>query len=99
MPSDSPGVQAYGAGNYEAVGHWCQRAMVILALVCLPISAVWLSAGQLLLALGQEADIAHMTAVYMRLLIPGLLACAVNYRCAQSCLQSQWQCSVQALMR
>ena len=71
--------QAYGAGNYEAVGHWCQRAMVILGLVCIPISAVWLSAQPLLLALGQEVAVARMTAAYIRLLVPGLFASSVNY--------------------
>ena len=77
--------------------------MVILGLVCIPISAVWLSAQPLLLALGQEVAVAHMTAAYIRLLIPGLFASSINYSLTFY-LQSQgsmrpgrhWEGSVEA---
>ena len=51
----------------------------MLTLLCVPISAVWLFARPLLLALSQEVAVAHMTAAYIRLLIPGLFASGVNY--------------------
>ena len=51
----------------------------MLTLLCIPISTVWLSARQLLLALSQEMAVAHMTAANIRLLIPGLFASGVNY--------------------
>ena len=48
------------------MGEWLQRALCILFLLCFPISAGWLSAEPLLLALGQSAEVAGMTGAYIR---------------------------------
>ena len=50
----------------QAVGEWLQRSLVILSLICVPISAGWLLAEPLLLASGQSADLARMTGAYIR---------------------------------
>eukprot|EP00891_Asterochloris_glomerata_P005927 jgi/Astpho2/5927/Aster-02415 len=64
--------QAYGAKAYTVLGQVWQRAVLIMGLLCLPIAALWLSIGRLLLLMGQTPAVAEMTAAYMRLLIPGL---------------------------
>ncbi len=38
--------QAYGAKQYRLVGLYCQRAMVILSLLAIPIALIWLQTGQ-----------------------------------------------------
>ncbi len=37
--------QAYGAKQYRLVGLYCQRAMVILSLLAIPIALIWLQTG------------------------------------------------------
>lgn len=71
--------QAYGAKNYDLVGHVWQRAMIILGLVCFPICGILLAIEKLLLLGGQTAAVAAMTAAYVRWAVPvhaheGLLA-------------------------
>lgn len=59
--------QAFGAKNYDLVGHVWQRAMIILGLVCVPICGILLSTEKLLLLGGQTPAVAAMTAAYVRL--------------------------------
>lgn len=61
-----PCTQAYGAKSYDLVGHVWQRAMLILALVCIPICGVLLATEKLLLLGGQAPAVAAMTAAYVR---------------------------------
>ena len=48
------------------MGYVWQRAILILGLICIPISALLLSAEHLLLAIGQTPAVAAMTATYIR---------------------------------
>lgn len=59
-------MQAYGAKQYALVGHVWQRAMIILGLLCIPISVLLLFAKPMLLATGQTQTVAAMTASYIR---------------------------------
>lgn len=59
-------LQAYGAKAYTVLGQVWQRAVLIMGLLCLPIAALWLSIGRLLLLMGQTPAVAEMTAAYMR---------------------------------
>ena len=59
-------LQAYGAKAYTVLGQVWQRAVLIMGLLCLPIAALWLSIGRLLLLMGQTPAVADMTAAYMR---------------------------------
>lgn len=63
--SDSS-LQAFGAKNYHMVGFVWQRAIIILGLVCLPVSAILLSSKPILLLLGQTPAVADTTATYIR---------------------------------
>lgn len=86
--------QAYGAKNYDLVGHVWQRAMIILGLVCIPICGMLLAIEKLLLLGGQTAAVAAMTAAYVRWSLPGVWAYAAfitanNYLQAQNIVQPQ----------
>ena len=59
-------LQAYGAKQYAMVGHIWQRAMIILGLLCVPISVLLLFATPILLATGQTTSVATMTGSYIR---------------------------------
>ena len=58
--------QAYGAKKYAVVGLVWQRAIIILALLCIPVSILLLFAKPILLATGQTPTAAAMTASYIR---------------------------------
>ena len=59
-------MQAYGAKQFALVGHVWQRAMIILGILCIPISVLLLFAEPILLATGQTQTVAAMTASYIR---------------------------------
>ncbi|KAL6903572.1 hypothetical protein ACP4OV_004385 [Aristida adscensionis] len=65
--------QAFGARRYGLLGVYKQRAMLVLAVACIPIAAVWANAGRILLLIGQDGDIAAEAGAYARWLIPSLL--------------------------
>ncbi|KAK3156631.1 hypothetical protein QOZ80_2AG0109810 [Eleusine coracana subsp. coracana] len=64
--------QAFGAGQYHLVGVYKQRAMLVLAVVSVPLAAVWAYAGEILAWFGQDPEIAAAAGTYMRWLIPAL---------------------------
>ncbi|KAG8091494.1 hypothetical protein GUJ93_ZPchr0012g21508 [Zizania palustris] len=80
--------QAYGARQYHLLGVYKQRAMVVLALACIPIAFVWACAGRILLLLGQDAAIAAEAGAYARWLLPSLAA-YVPLQCHIRFLQTQ----------
>ena len=51
-PNTSNALQAYGAGNYMALGLVLQQALIISTLVFLAILALWTQAGPILLLAG-----------------------------------------------
>jgi len=64
--------QAFGAKQYKLVGLYCQRAALILTLLCFPIALVWLQAEKVLKLMGVEDEIAAMSLKYIMCLIPGM---------------------------
>ncbi|RLN43257.1 protein DETOXIFICATION 16-like [Panicum miliaceum] len=80
--------QAFGARQYGLLGVYKQRAMVVLALACVPIAIVWACAERILLAIGQDPDIAAEAGAYARWLIPSLAA-FVPLTCHTRFLQAQ----------
>ncbi|CAM0884759.1 unnamed protein product [Alopecurus aequalis] len=50
--------QAFGARQYHLLGVYKQRAMLVLALACVPIAVIWANTTQILLFLGQDRSIA-----------------------------------------
>lgn len=58
--------QAFGAKALKEVGNWWQRAVLILWITCIPICTLWWFMEPLLLLIGQEPAVAHMTTMYLR---------------------------------
>ncbi|KAL2934178.1 Protein DETOXIFICATION 16 [Bienertia sinuspersici] len=66
--------QSYGAEQYHMVGIHTQRAMVLLWSISIPISIIWFNTEMILVALGQNHEIAAEAAAYARFMIPSLFA-------------------------
>ena len=58
--------QAFGAGQHGLLGAYKQRAMVVLALACVPIVALWANAARILVLLGQDRAIAAVAGEFTR---------------------------------
>jgi len=86
--SSTIGGQAFGAKRFNKLGQVLQRCLVILSIACVPIICVWANAEHVLLQLGQDAEIARLSAMYMNNLIPGLVFYAWNIS-VQAYMQSQ----------
>ncbi|KAF8322159.1 MATE efflux family protein [Clavulina sp. PMI_390] len=74
--------------NPPLVGLWSQRMGVLMAILLIPIYALWFSAEPILLALKQEPQVAHFASLYLRVLSISLPAYAFNC-VARRYLQSQ----------
>jgi MATE family multidrug resistance protein len=86
--SSTLGGQAFGAERYFLLGAILQRCLVLLTIAAVPISLSWINAESVLLRLGQDPEIATLSGVYMRCLIPGLFFYAWNIS-TQTYMQSQ----------
>ncbi|TVU32363.1 hypothetical protein EJB05_24089, partial [Eragrostis curvula] len=65
--------QAFGAGQHHLVGVYKQRAMLVLALVSVPVAVVWAFTGEILVWFRQDPEIAAAAGSYIRRMIPALL--------------------------
>lgn len=65
--------QAAGAGDRPAVARTVQRALVLAALLTVPVSLLHLAAGPVLDVLRQPAEVVPLAARYNLYLIPGIL--------------------------
>lgn len=65
--------QAYGAKQYRMLGIYLQRAFITLAIAAMPISLLWLALSRILVAVGEDADLARAAQTYMVWLLPSLL--------------------------
>lgn len=72
----------------KRVGVYSQSMAIIVAGLCIPIGFVWFYAEYLLLALGQEPEVARLSGVYLRVLLPGLPAYA-GFEVCRRYLQAQ----------
>ncbi|XP_025823884.1 protein DETOXIFICATION 16-like isoform X2 [Panicum hallii] len=76
--------QAFGARQHHMLGVYKQRAMLVLALVSVPVAAVWAYTGEILAWCGQDPEIAAGAGSYIRWMIPalfvyGALQCHVRF--------------------
>lgn len=70
--------QAWGAGNYSAVGIVLQRALLINTVLTLGVTLLWCtSTAGMLRVLGQDPALATAAARYLMLIAPGLWFAAV----------------------
>ncbi|KAJ3070777.1 hypothetical protein HDU98_006211 [Podochytrium sp. JEL0797] len=71
--SQSYGEYLDGRGDKKELGRHLTRSLFIMYLLCIPISILWWFTEPLLLLLGQDASIAHLSGKYTTLLIPSLI--------------------------
>ncbi|KAJ4714896.1 Protein DETOXIFICATION [Melia azedarach] len=64
--------QACGAKQWPLMGQTLQRTIVILTLVCIPISLFWLNFEPILLVCGQEPVISSIASTYLAFSLPDL---------------------------
>lgn len=79
---------AYSSDRPSAVGLWTQRMAVIIVALLVPISVIWFNAESILLALKQEPHVAHLAAIYLRIMIISLPAYA-GFETIRRYLQAQ----------
>ncbi len=85
---DTFATQAYGAGERRLIGVTLQRALALVLLACIPLLGLYLQAEPVLRVLGQQAELAALTAHYLRLFSPmlvlqGVGLCMYRYLTAQ----------------
>ncbi|SAL94967.1 hypothetical protein [Absidia glauca] len=88
-----------GAKDKTLVGVHLQRALVILAIMFLPIGGVWWCGERILLALNQEPDLAEHAGLFLRYLMIGAPA-YIAFEAVKKYLQAQgiMQASTYALI-
>lgn len=65
--------QAYGAGAYRAVGLAYQRGVLLALMLCALVLASWTLIEPLMLLAGQQPNMAHAAARFLRLASPALV--------------------------
>ncbi|XP_042493860.1 protein DETOXIFICATION 40-like [Macadamia integrifolia] len=80
--------QAYGAGRYEMLGIYLQRATIILMAAGIPLTIIYIYSKPILILLGQSSTIASAAAVFVYGLIPQIFVYATNFP-IQKFLQAQ----------
>jgi len=68
--------QAYGAQQYRKFCVQIYTAIVSLALVCLPLTSLWMNLGNLLILLGQDPLVSLEAGKFALCMIPALFAYA-----------------------
>jgi MATE family multidrug resistance protein len=86
--------QSFGAKQYSMVGLHCQRAMLILSLLCLPIMCVWYFTEPFLNLIGIDQEISSIAGEWAIFQILGLwpefmAECLKKYLFAQSIVWPQ----------
>ncbi|XP_072248328.1 multidrug and toxin extrusion protein 1 [Leuresthes tenuis] len=80
--------QTYGSRNLLKVGVIMQRAILILLLACFPCWAILINTEPILLAVRQEPEVARLSQMYVKILMPALPA-AFMYSLESRYLQNQ----------
>lgn len=80
--------QSYGAHKYEMLGIYMQRAIIVLTLTGIPLTAVYIFCKPILLLLGESTALSSAAATFVYGLIPQIYAYAMNFP-IQKFLQSQ----------
>ncbi|KAH7306795.1 hypothetical protein KP509_22G030800 [Ceratopteris richardii] len=70
--------QAYGAKQYQKIGIYVQRAMLVLSVISIPMAFVWANIDRILVAMGQNVVIASKAGQYAVWLIPTLFGYAIS---------------------
>jgi Na+-driven multidrug efflux pump len=71
---DTLASQAFGARNLPRVGHVLQRGVTVSFALCVPVSVLFLFAGDVLGALGQDPGVVELAGEYIKVLIAAIPA-------------------------
>ncbi|XP_016192986.2 protein DETOXIFICATION 16-like isoform X1 [Arachis ipaensis] len=80
--------QSYGAGLHGMLGVHVQKAMLVLIILCVPISIIWANTKFILILFGQDHEISTEAGKYAQLIIPYLFASSI-LQCQTRFLQTQ----------
>ncbi|KAF0354930.1 MATE efflux family protein [Gigaspora margarita] len=80
--------QGYTSGNPKMAGIYTQRAIIVMMLGFMPIGIIWLFSEQILIYLGQDAELSYYSALYLRYLLLGAPP-ALIFWCLEKFLQGQ----------
>ncbi|KAL7087030.1 hypothetical protein ACP275_13G040100 [Erythranthe tilingii] len=80
--------QAYGAQQYEMLGIYMQRSVILLMLTGIPLTFIYIFSKPLLILLGESDRVASAAALFVYGLIPQIFAYAANFA-IQKFLQAQ----------
>ncbi|WCJ34844.1 MATE efflux family protein [Euphorbia peplus] len=69
--------QAYGAEQYQKLGTYTYTSIILLILLCFPISILWFFTDKILILIGQDHSISHLAQNYSIALIPNLFSYAI----------------------
>ncbi|KAE8892417.1 hypothetical protein PF005_g12744 [Phytophthora fragariae] len=64
--------QAYGAKRFEKIGVYFQTGIVVLGAILLPVFAINWFTEDILLWLGQDAEVARLSGLFSRYMLPGI---------------------------
>ncbi|CAM9377744.1 unnamed protein product [Ectocarpus fasciculatus] len=78
--------QAFGAKNNRLVGVAFARGTLLTAFLFIPVAFLWYHMEDILLAFGQQANVAHVTGTFTRAYLWGMVPYAV-YENLKRCLQ------------
>ena len=71
--------QAFGARRHKYLGILYQRSILIHLLICLPIAILWINTQNILILLGQSAELAKLSGDYMLIYLAILPSYAILY--------------------
>ncbi|XP_057446950.1 protein DETOXIFICATION 16-like [Lotus japonicus] len=80
--------QSYGAKQYQNLGIYMQRAMVVLTVVSIPVAVIWANTRFILVFLGQDPEISAAAGEYAKLMVPSLFGYGL-LQCLNRFLQTQ----------
>lgn len=72
MALETHASQAWGAKRAAEVGLHAQRALLVAATFVLPAAIAWLFAESILVAIGQDAEVAGLAGRFLRRMLPVL---------------------------
>ncbi|KAJ3028095.1 UNVERIFIED_CONTAM: hypothetical protein HDU68_002480 [Siphonaria sp. JEL0065] len=92
--SQSFGEHLAGTGDKKELGRHLTRTIFIMYIMCIPVAILWWFTEPLLLLVGQNPAIAHLSGKYTLLLIPSLIPfvlseCVKRFLMAQGIMQAQ----------
>jgi len=77
-----------GAMSVTTVGVHLQTGILVMGIFVVPVSLVWWNGEYLLLALGQDPQLAALSGIYLRYLIPSIVP-GFLFECLKRYLQAQ----------